>query len=360
MDTERNRSCQEPPLTQPPLTSTPQTAISCRTSLPSGLFCRISLPSGHFCRTSLPSGPFCRTSLPSGHFCPVLVQFEDSPHGGCLISLKVWGFEGWQMSFHSQIQLERHHRGTPCAPRAPPHAAALEMSQQISFFFQHKKGEQHTRSFCGALYQRPAERHNLQTSPKKTEKSSKCGFLCAGSTCKVLAVTKKMLSMLSAPLWKPQLQGQRQNSLFIKGLSTSDGAWAAPGCAKPLALTPPWRFLLKKSFGILQDVKIIHFYYLPRLKAKHEVWLTAISSGTARHHFPQRKHWDNNRINSQGGEILDESSAQVRLHTHPLNPQPPPEGHIPCGDYLGSLLSNFQRIWQLQSRIPTAPDKERS
>lgn len=258
MGTERNRSCQEPPLTQPPLTSTPQTAISCRTSLPSGLFCRIALPSGHF----------CRTSLPSGHFCPVLVQFEDSPHGGCLTSLKVWGFEGWQMSFHSQIQLERHHRGTPCAPRAPPHAAALEMSQQISFFFQHKKGEQHTRSFCGALYQRPAERHNLQTSPEKTEKSSKCGFLCAGSTCKVLAVTKKMLSMLSAPLWKPQLQGQRQNSLFIKGLSTSDGAWAAPGCAKPLALTPPWRFLLKKSFGILQDVKIIHFYYLPKIKSQ--------------------------------------------------------------------------------------------
>lgn len=77
LEMERNRSCKEPPY-QTHHGLTEQTAISCRTSLPSGCFC-------------------CSLKIP-------LTKGASSPSR--------FGLWGWQMSFHSQIQLEKHHSHT--------------------------------------------------------------------------------------------------------------------------------------------------------------------------------------------------------------------------------------------------------
>lgn len=74
----------------------------------------------------------CRVTLPSASFCPVLLRFEDSPHQGCLISLKVWALQ-----VANAISQPNPAGGTPqwdtkCST-APSSHTALEMSQRISF-----------------------------------------------------------------------------------------------------------------------------------------------------------------------------------------------------------------------------------
>lgn len=154
------------------------------------------------------------------------------------------------MSPQGQIQPEEHHGGTRNTPQPPPHA--LERSRQIPFF----KNELQTRSFVALCINSSTARRetrlpNLAQKPGNHPRATSCA---QAALAEGLAVTKKILSMPSALLWKPQLHRQSQNSLSDL---RSSRQLPALGLLLALVVPSPWHCLLHreltKSFGLLED-----------------------------------------------------------------------------------------------------------